>query len=123
MHSTRNAGLVALVLGTLTAAPHPVRAHAFLDHAEPRVGSTIHGSPPSLILTFTEPIEAKFCRITLTGSDGHTIDAGALSSPAPQVLRLVVPALAPGDYTVHWAVTSVDTHQTEGKYDFTVAVP
>jgi methionine-rich copper-binding protein CopC len=121
MHSIRNAGLVALVFTALVATPHPAHAHAFLDHAEPRVGSTTHGSPPALTLTFTEPVEAKFCRITLTGAGNHAIDAGALSSPAPQVLRLVVPPLAPGDYTVRWAVTSVDTHQTEGKYEFTVA--
>lgn len=121
MHHIFRAGLAAVVLGALTATPHPAHAHAFLDHAEPRVGSTIHGAPPALTLTFTEPIEPKFCRITLFAGDDHAIDAGALENPGPQVLRLAVPALPPGDYTVHWAVTSVDTHQTEGKYEFTIA--
>ncbi len=121
MHHVLSAGLAALVLGALAAAPRPAHAHAFLDHAEPRVGSTIHGSPPALTLTFTEPVEAKFSRITVTAADDHAVDAGPLENPAPQILRVAVPALLPGNYTVRWAVTSVDTHQTEGKYEFTVA--
>ena len=31
------------------------------------------------------------------------------------------PPLAPGRYTVHWRVLSVDTHVTEGTFAFTVA--
>jgi copper resistance protein C len=31
-----------------------------------------------------------------------------------------LPRLPPGTYTVVWHVTSVDTHKTEGRFDFTV---
>jgi methionine-rich copper-binding protein CopC len=121
MNRVRNSLLAVVASTAVVAGAHPAYAHAFLDHAEPRVGSTVRGSPQALTLTFTEPVEAKFSRITVTGADDRAVDAGSLEHPAAEVLRVAVPALAPGDYTVHWAVTSIDTHQTEGKYDFTVA--
>jgi hypothetical protein len=36
------------------------------------------------------------------------------------MLRLALPPLAPGEYTVRWAVVSVDTHPTEGTFTFSV---
>src|SRR5258706_1077558 len=90
----------------------PAWAHAFLAHAEPRVGSTVHGAPASLTVTFTEPIEASFSRLEVFDAKGRRIDSGPLEHPQPDQLRVSLPAVPPGDYTVHWAVTSVDTHQT-----------
>ena len=49
-----------LVVAGVLATPAPARAHAFLDHADPRVGSTVSSPPAALTLTFTEPIEAAF---------------------------------------------------------------
>jgi CopC domain len=37
-----------------------------------------------------------------------------------KVMRLSVGTLAPGNYTVSWHVTSVDTHKTQGSFSFTV---
>ena len=98
-------------------------AHAFLEHAEPRVGSTVQSSPPTLTLRFTEPVELNFCRVELRDAKGQGMEIGALEQPKPEELRVTLPPLSVGDYTVHWAVTSVDTHQTEGNFDFTVAAP
>jgi methionine-rich copper-binding protein CopC len=36
------------------------------------------------------------------------------------VMHLSVGILAPGNYTVKWHVTSVDTHKTQGSFSFTV---
>jgi methionine-rich copper-binding protein CopC len=54
---------------------------------------------------------------------GQAIATGVLEHPKPDELRLPLPPLSAGDYTVHWAVTSVDTHQTEGRFEFTVSAP
>jgi methionine-rich copper-binding protein CopC len=35
-------------------------------------------------------------------------------------LSVQLPKLVPGTYTVSWHVTSVDTHKTEGNFQFTV---
>ncbi len=110
-----------LVTGLLQA--DPASGHAFLDHAEPRVGSTVTAPPAAVQLTFTEPIEGAFSRIEVRDAHEQRIDAGAIERPTPTELRLALPPLPAGTYTVHWSVTSVDTHQTEGSFEFTVAHP
>src|SRR5262249_4701790 len=97
-------------------------AHAFLDHAEPRVGSTV--SPPSaLTLQFTEPLEPALCRVEVLGPGGKTMTTSAVEHPSPATLRVALPSLPPGEYTVHWAIVSVDTHPTEGRFTFSVKAP
>jgi len=116
-------GMASFVLGAGLFGPPPVHAHAFLDHAEPRVGATIAAPPAAVILTFTEPVEANFCRVDLHDEHGQPVAAAGLEHPQPTELRLPLPTLSPGTYAVHWAVLSVDTHQTEGRFEFTVSAP
>ena len=98
-------------------------AHAFLDHADPRVGATVTAAPAAVVLDFTEPVESDFCRIEVRDPRAQAVPLGALEHPQPEELRVSLPRLPPGDYTVHWSVTSIDTHQTEGRFEFTVAAP
>ena len=72
---------------------------------------------------FTEPIEPAFCRLEVMDAAGERVDTPAPEHPAPDVLRVALPSLAPGEYTVHWAVVSVDTHPTEGHFTFSVKKP
>jgi len=109
-------GLVAMVF----AGPVLVMAHAFLDHAEPRVGSSVERSPPAVTLFFTEPVEPAFSRIEIEGEGGKKLATEAIRHPAPDRLELPLPPLAAGEYTVRWAVVSVDTHPTEGRFTFSV---
>ena len=96
-------------------------AHAFLDHASPAVGSEISGSPPTLSLTYSEPVEPLFSTIRVTGAGGARVDQG---KPVPQqdgrVLQIGLKPLSPGVYSVEWHITSVDTHKTDGHFSFTV---
>jgi copper resistance protein C len=115
--------MVAGVLATLLARPGPALAHAFLDHADPRVGSTVSPPPAVLTLAFTEPIEAAFSRVEVTDAAGKRIETGPLEHPAPATITVSLPALVPGSYTVTWAVVSVDTHPTEGHFTFSVKGP
>ena len=108
--------VVAAVLALAAAAG----AHAFLDHAEPRVGSTVAPGPRTVTLVFTEPIELAFCRIDVEDAGGVKLPLPAPEHPAPEKLAVALPALSPGEYTVHWAVMSVDTHPTEGSFRFSV---
>ena len=120
---SRQRTVVALLFlgGVGLFGPPTVRAHAFLDHAEPRVGSTVSAAPVAVSLTFTEPVEPGFCRVEVRDVRGEKIAATALEHPKPEQLRLPLPSLPPGTYAVHWTVTSVDTHQTAGSYEFTVS--
>jgi copper resistance protein C len=111
-----------LVLATCTCLFGQVAwGHAFLDRASPAVGSAVSGSPSSVTLTYTEPVEPLFSTIRVTDDKGARVDQGAPATQANgRELAVKLKALRPGVYTVEWHVTSVDTHKTEGHFTFTV---
>ena len=96
-------------------------AHAQLEKATPAVGGTV--SPPSEIrLEFSEGVELKFTKVTLTGPGGAAALGAARTESGNQAV-LIVPISKPlsaGVYTVHWQAVSVDTHHTQGTFQFTV---
>jgi copper resistance protein C len=110
-----------LILVALFVAP-PAWAHAFLERASPPVGSEIAASPPAIAITFTEGVEPLFSTIELHGSTGAAVSIGTPQVPLGnnRILSVRLPKLPPGTYTVNWHVTSVDTHKTEGNFQFTV---
>jgi hypothetical protein len=103
-----------LVLGSVAA-----RAHAFLDHADPKVGSTVAAAPREVALSFTEKLEPAFSSVEVTDSGGRRVDEGK-PSVAGNVIRVPLSALPAGTYRVKWHVLSVDTHVTEGSFSFRV---
>jgi hypothetical protein len=49
--------MAALVAGVVAVSAVPAaRAHAFLDHASPAVGSSVQTSPPKVTLWFTQDL-------------------------------------------------------------------
>src|SRR5438067_13519458 len=98
-------------------------AHAFLDHAEPKVGSTVRSPPAAVTLTFTEGVEPAFCKIEVADGQGKALVVGALEHPEAPTLRVSLPALPTGTYRVHWRVVSEDTHETQGTFEFSVEAP
>lgn len=101
----------------------PAKAHAFLEQAAPKVGSTVDVSPTELRLRFSEAVEPAFSRITLATKDGGAIALGlvAVDSGDDRILVAVIPApLPPGVYKVSWRAVSRDTHTTTGDFAFQV---
>ena len=117
--------ILLIVWAALWAAgfPSPAFAHAFLDHATPAVGSTIHAPPARIELWFTEELEPAFSTVRVLDQTNQRRDKGdANVDPRdPTALRVSLPALAPGRYRVEWRVLSVDTHVTEGDFTFVIA--
>jgi hypothetical protein len=103
----------ALLLGGTAA-----HAHAFLDHASPRVGSTVRSSPGEVTLWFTQQLEPSFSSAQVRDASGARVDQGARVSGMQ--IHVPVKQLAPGTYRVRWKVLSVDTHTTEGSFSFRV---
>jgi copper resistance protein C len=104
-----------LTLSAGTAA----RAHAFLDHAEPRVGNKVANPPHEVTLWFTQKLEPAFSTVTVTNAAGERVDSG---KPRISGNQMSVPLRAggAGTYHVNWHVLSVDTHRTEGNFSFQV---
>ena len=94
-------------------------AHAFLDHAEPRVGSTVSAAPKEVALFFSQNLEPAFSTIEVSDASGARVDQGKPKVSAT-TMRVGVKPLPPGTYRVRWQVLSVDTHTTEGSFTFQV---
>jgi methionine-rich copper-binding protein CopC len=109
--------LVALLCAMSTFA----HAHAFLDHANPRVGSTVNLAPREMVLWFTQQLEPAFSSIEVRNQQGASVTAGKATVSGDRTqLRVPLKALPPGSYKVIWRVLSVDTHRTEGNFNFRV---
>jgi methionine-rich copper-binding protein CopC len=102
--------------------PAIASAHAFLDHAEPKVGSTDNVAPKQLTLHFTQAVEPSFSSVKVTDADGKQVDKGDTTVDSNDGTRVTLSLqdLPPGTYKVEWKVTSVDTHKTHGSFNFSV---
>ena len=114
--------LIAIAFAAGLFAAAPAHAHAFLDHANPAVGSTLPAAQADIALWFTEHIEPAFSTATVTDAAGERVDRSDphVAADNPAELQLGLKPLPPGTYTVHWHVVSVDTHTTEGTFTFDV---
>jgi copper resistance protein C len=112
----------AFAFAGLLGAPVAVRAHAFLDHSDPAVGSTVSESPGVMHLWFTQQVEPAFSSVAVTDQSGTPVNDGpAAIDPSNQSeLDVKLQHLAAGTYTVKWHVLSVDTHTTQGDFVFHV---
>ena len=110
----------ALALAVLLVAPAAIGAHAFLDHADPAVGSTVPKSPAMIHLWFTQQLESAFSSATVTDKSGSSVSNGAsaIDPGNSSELDVKLNQLPAGTYTVKWRVLSVDTHTTEGDFKF-----
>ena len=99
-----------------------VFAHALLQKAVPAVGGTV-SSPSEIRLEFSEGVEPRFTGVALTSASGAAQPVGK-SAVAPGDNKVLIvkigKKLSPGVYTVNWHAVSVDTHHTQGSFNFTV---
>ncbi len=119
----RRALLLLPVAAGLLGLADPALAHAFLDTADPAVGSTVKGAPAIVAITFTEALEPSFSSITVKDEAGERVDLddAHVAPDDPTRFAVDLKPLKPGSYKVNWRVTSVDTHKTSGSFSFTVA--
>jgi hypothetical protein len=97
-------------------------AHAFLDHAEPKVGSTIANSPGEIKVWFTQNLEPAFSTLEVQDAQGKEVDKkdAHLDAKDKSLFLVSLPQLPAGTYTVIWHAVSVDTHKTQGRFEFTI---
>jgi methionine-rich copper-binding protein CopC len=99
-------------------------AHAQLQKAVPAVGGTVTVSPTEIRLKFSEGVEPYLSGIVLATQGGVSEPLGKPSvDPADNsvLIAAVSQALKPGVYTVTWHAVSVDTHKTQGSFNFTLS--
>jgi copper resistance protein C len=113
-------GIILLLI--VVAGSARLEAHAFLQCAEPAVGSTVQTSPSEVRIRFTENIEPAFSSIQVFDPSGKEVDKHdvGLDRSDHALLHVSLPRLGAGIYKVVWRVVSVDTHVTSGSFTFQV---
>jgi hypothetical protein len=98
-------------------------AHAFLDHAEPKVGSKVQTSPTEVKVWFTQKLVAAFSNLQVFDADGKEVDKKdkKVDKADQELFTVSLPPLKPGKYKVVWRAASVDTHVTNGDFAFEVS--
>jgi methionine-rich copper-binding protein CopC len=115
----RRSTLIGIIPLLLLLASGEARAHALLDHAEPRVGNKVATAPREVTLWFTQKLESAFSTITVTNSAGQRVDTGKTRVSGSQ-MSVSLRSGGAGTYHVTWHVFSVDTHTTDGNFTFQV---
>jgi len=115
--------LAAVLLTATWGPPRAAHAHALLRHASPGAGATLREAPLRLSMEFSEGVEPAFSAITVVGEGGKHFEQGKphVVGGDPTHVAIDLLPLPPGTYSVTWRATSVDTHKTQGSYQFTVA--
>ena len=113
---------VLLIPAFLFVMSGVVQGHAYPDHADPRVGSTIKVSPTRVRIWFDSELEPAFSTIMVHNANNEMVDKrdGHVDLKDPTLLEVSIPPLPPGVYRVFWNVVARDTHRTKGDYTFTI---
>jgi methionine-rich copper-binding protein CopC len=121
-HTSLRAALSAAIV-LLTLAPASALGHAELATASPADKSTVTGSPPEIVFTFTEPVVPAKSSLKLVDSSGAIVADGSTVDPADaKKMHLVIPTQPPGKYTVRWTTASaLDGDIAHGITTFTIA--
>lgn len=114
--------MLGSVMASLALFSSSAFAHAVLKSTVPQADAKLAKAPAELALTFNERLEGAFSGIQLTDGAGTPVKTGkAEVDPAnPARLKLGLPDLAPGTYTVNWSAVGSDGHRRKGTYRFTV---
>ena len=115
----QRSAIVVIIRLLLWIVTGQASAHAFLDHAEPRVGNTVATAPREVTLWFTQRLEPAFSSIIVTNSAGQRVDTGKTRVSGNQ-MSVSLRSGGAGTYRVNWRVLSVDTHRTDGNFTFRV---
>ena len=108
--------LIALVSFLMAG---PARAHAHLEKSTPAEGTVLTRSPTTLEMTFSEP--ARLTALSIQKDQEPKQAIKSLPNAAEETVRVALPALSPGAYTVSWRVVSPDGHVMSGALHFTIA--
>ncbi len=115
----------AVLVGSMALAPS-AGAHAKLQRADPKPGSTIKTVPGVVRAWFSEELDAKGSALSVWDSHGKRKDDGKggldLNDMDHKSLIAKLQPIGPGTYTVKWtAVSTDDKNVAKGSFRFTVA--
>lgn len=95
--------------------------HAAFVGSEPAPGVRLEQAPQRVVLTFTEPLNRRLSRVTLTGPGGEDVATEAQAASDRRLVLRPARQLGTGAYRVRWhTVSTEDGHALEGSFSFGV---
>ena len=122
VHGVRSVTVLVLLGLAVASAAALAEAHARLARSEPAAASTLRSAPGEVRLWFTESLEATFSAAHLLDGERRRVDGveGRVDGTNAALLRMTLPALGAGRYTVVYRVVSIDSHVTAGELTFSI---
>jgi copper transport protein len=112
--------VVFAALGWLLLTAPEASAHATLIGTTPANGQHLDTAPSEVVLRFSEHITPVRGGFTVLDDQGRSAGSVEAQSLAEDSLRLPLPHLADGAYSVTWRVVSADSHPVHGAFVFSV---
>jgi putative copper export protein/methionine-rich copper-binding protein CopC len=113
---------IAALIMIWACLPSFVSAHAYVAQSTPYQDAELSEPPSAIRIKFTEKIDSKLSSVSLQRVDNGSAIKGELSAEGDQTLIYTIPKLSKGIYEVSWQVLSLDTHLTDGTFQFAVGV-
>lgn len=122
---TRNPrmGVVPTLVLIGITAPGMTLAHAILVKSIPAENAALSAPPEEIEVWFNEGVGEEYKALAVIDGQGARVDDARLGFFDSSYLRVSVPPLQPGVYTVRYRVQSADGHIVSGKFNFSVAGP
>jgi copper transport protein len=114
---------LTLVFSLLNLAGQ-AEAHAVLEKTTPAANSRMDASPSSVEVVFNEGLDSGGARLLVLDESSRNVAKGDPERfDQGKGLRIALPKLGEGHYTVSYSVISADGHPVSGAYVFTVGNP
>lgn len=98
-----------------------VFAHTSVVETTPKEGEVLTVQPEQIIFEFSEPVTGNVVNIELLDQSAKRVQvskSGILDEPTK--IKVKIPKLNNGTYTVRWSMISADGHPSEGGYTFSI---
>ncbi|HEY7400858.1 MAG TPA: copper resistance protein CopC [Actinomycetota bacterium] len=119
----RGLAVVVAAIGLVLAFAEATGAHAYLQRSTPSDGERLDHAPTEVTLVFSERPDPSLSSVAVLNAAGAEVQSGRATNVPGETLalRVALPDLPDGVYTVSWQVVSqVDGHQTSGTFAFGV---
>ncbi|WP_256760793.1 copper resistance CopC/CopD family protein [Cohnella sp. WQ 127256] len=116
--------LLILGLFSIVGVVGQAEAHAVLEQTTPPANSQLDTSPPMIEVLFNERLDTGGSKLLVLNESSRNVAKGKLEMfNENKGIRMELPKLGEGHYTVSYSVISADGHPISGAYVFTVGNP
>jgi copper transport protein len=99
-------------------------AHAVLERTSPEANTRMDASPPTVEIIFNERLDSGASKLLVLNESSRDVAKGKPETiKEGKGIRIALPKLGEGHYTVSYSVISADGHPISGAYVFTVGNP